>query len=254
MARNLRRSRRAGATNATVSRTAKSASAYSVDDIVEINRGNATVKARLAELLTDSSSSNPRWLIKFDGLPLKDEEVYEHAFATTSSDNSDDDSDNSYSIGAGGQRYGDFSSDNDDTMNDGGRHSRVRRHHPHSQHYGHSSSNLPAAAAESGGNFEPAKDKRAKARESRSKRRQAIIDEDMTSFCQSQPNHKRFRLLAPPPPNFQHPNRAKGGKRGNNNNNHHDDDGEEVVQVKLLTGTLMLYKGLHRRAEFIRKV
>jgi hypothetical protein len=32
------------------------------------------------------------------------------------------------------------------------------------------------------------------------------------------------------------------------------DDGTEVVKVHLLTGTLYLYRGLHRRAEFVRRV
>jgi hypothetical protein len=32
------------------------------------------------------------------------------------------------------------------------------------------------------------------------------------------------------------------------------EDGTEVVKVHLLTGTLYLYRGLHRRAEFVRRV
>jgi hypothetical protein len=28
---------------------------------------------------------------------------------------------------------------------------------------------------------------------------------------------------------------------------------QEVVKIPMLTGTLFLYKGLHRRAEFVRK-
>ena len=228
---------------------------YQSNAIQQINRGNATVKARLAQLLTDSSSPNPRWLIKFDGLPLKDEEVYEHAFASPDNSNTDDDSDNSYSmIHHRGRGHGcEISSDND--TGDDRRHSRVRNHHPHSRHYDHSSSNN-LASEESGGENSRVRAKRAMAREARSKRRQAKIEETMTTYCQN--NHKRFRRLAPPPPDYHHPGSrtSSKGKRAtstSSNNNHNDDD-EEVVQVKLLTGTLMLYKGLHRRAEFIRKV
>ena len=207
--------------------------------------------------MSDSSSSNPRWLIKFDGLPLKDEEVFEDDFATKE-DNSDD-SDSYYSNGNMNHHRLAMS---DVENGDDRRYSRVRRHHPHSQHYDHqnprhhsrnnNSSNLPSE--ESGGESSRARAKRALARgrEARSKRRQAKIQESMTSVSES--NHQRFRSLVPPPPNYHHPNsRSFYCSQHHHKGKHHDDD-QEVVQVKLLTGTLVLYKGLHRRAEFIRKV
>lgn len=225
----------------------------------QIKRGNATIKARLAQLLSDSSSSNPRWLIKFDGLPLKDEEVFEYDFATRE-DNSDDDSDSYYSNNIVDHQHRLAMSDVEN--GDDRRQSRVRSHHPHSQHYDHqnpchhrrmnSSSNLPSE--ESGGESSRARAKRALARgrEARSKRRQAKIQESMTNFCQD--NQQRFRRLAPPPPDYHHPiSRSYYGSQHHHKGKNHEVD-QDVVQVKLLTGTLVLYKGLHRRAEFIPKV
>lgn len=230
----------------------------------QITRGNATVKARLAQLLTEKSSSNPRWLIKFDGLSLKDEEVYEHTFAKSSSpssDNSDSGLEGYSSLrssGGGGGRntrnsrhYGGTSSDNE-TGDD-----RRRRH------YG-VSSNLPSDESETGGESSRTRARRlASAREARSKRRQAKIDEEAVSSTGVTTTHNKRRLPPPPPPD--HHSRNKG-KRARNNyrntitnnrngqqNNDNGDDGE-VVKVNLLTGTLYLYRGLHRRAEFVRKV
>jgi hypothetical protein len=80
---------------------------------------------------------------------------------------------------------------------------------------------------------------RVSAREARSNRRQAKIDEDAPLGLgeAAGPEGKR---RAPPP------NHSKKRQRG--------DDNCEVVKVKLLTGTLFLYRGRHRRAEFIRRV
>jgi hypothetical protein len=41
-----------------------------------------TTKGRLVQLLTDTASANPRWLVTFLTTPWKDEELYERAFRT----------------------------------------------------------------------------------------------------------------------------------------------------------------------------
>jgi hypothetical protein len=41
-----------------------------------------TAKGRLVQLLTDTPSANPRWLVTFVTTPWKDEELYERAFRT----------------------------------------------------------------------------------------------------------------------------------------------------------------------------
>jgi hypothetical protein len=74
------------------------------------------------------------------------------------------------------------------------------------------------------------------AREARSKRRQAKIDDDIVPA----------ELLVGEK-SALHLNGALKNKR------QRGDEGD-VIQVKLLTGTLYLYRGKQRRAEFIRRV
>lgn len=217
---NLRRSRRAA--NAS-----KKTSDYNVDDIVEIVRGNATVRGRLAQLLSDPSSPNPRWLIKFDGLPLKDEEVYEHSFAKNQN----------------------VESDNSSSDREGNHYRRSTRNSRHSSN----SDNERNSDGESDVESSRTRANRAKAREARSRRRQAKIESTVK------------RRLPGPPPN--HPSRKAKRARHHHvfdhhsnggSKNHHptgsDEDDGEVVKVKLLTGTLYMYRGLNRRAEFVRRV
>ena len=76
--------------------------------------------------------------------------------------------------------------------------------------------------------------KRVSAREQRSRRRQAKMGTDAPTAD----GRKRLRALPTNPPS---PNKKLRGD-------------EEVVVVNLLTGTLYLYRGAHRRAEFVRRV
>ena len=161
------------------------------------------MKARLAQLLTEPSSPSPRWLVKFDGLSLKDEEVFEHAFAKTAH-GSDQSLSDSHSSSRNQRRQGGYGSDSN-------------------------SNERPLA-------------KRALARESRSRRRQAKIEESRQS-----PPPAAKRRFPPPPPRY-----SKAKKARTNCSN--GDDDEEVVIVKLLTGTLYMYRGIHRRVEFVRRV
>jgi hypothetical protein len=71
-------------------------------------------------------------------------------------------------------------------------------------------------------------------REQRSKRRQAAIMEEVAQ----QPNAAQQ----------EPPVKKRKGVTGQYNNGK-----EEVVKIQMLTGTLYLYKGLRRRAEFVRK-
>ena len=83
-----------------------------------------------------------------------------------------------------------------------------------------------------------ARDRVSSARQARSSRRQAKIDEDLP-LLEGGVGEKR--KIAPPANHSKKRQRPSG-------------DGEVVI-VKLLTGTLYLYRGQHRRrAEFIRKV
>ena len=80
-------------------------------------------------------------------------------------------------------------------------------------------------------------------REQRSRRRQQMIEEEAQTLpaapASSNNNHNKR-----PRPHGGMAQAAKKSKTGAK---------EEVIKVPMLTGTLYLYKGLRRRAEFIRK-
>lgn len=83
---------------------------------------------------------------------------------------------------------------------------------------------------------------RASAREARSRRRQAMIDD--AAIAPGTEILAGKRKLPPPPGQ-----RSKQYK----SDSQYTGDGE-VVKVKLLTGTLYLYRGAQRRVEFVRRV
>lgn len=86
---------------------------------------------------------------------------------------------------------------------------------------------------------------RVSAREARSRRRQAKIDEDAIPPGTEIVGGKRHGGLEL---DGHHPiSNCKKLK-------HNETDDGEVVKVKLLTGTLYLYRGAQRRAEFVRRV
>jgi hypothetical protein len=48
--------------------------------LFQINRNDLTLRGKLVQLLTEGPSPNPRWLVKFDGQPQKDEKMHERSF------------------------------------------------------------------------------------------------------------------------------------------------------------------------------
>lgn len=91
------------------------------------------------------------------------------------------------------------------------------------------------------------------ARAKRSKRRQAKIEKDptKTSSAIKKDNGKRSIEASI----SKKLGKGKGSKSGASTTKKGDaGKEEEVVKVKLNTGTLYLYKGLHRRAVFVRRV
>mmetsp|Transcript_25123 Transcript_25123/g.69300 ORF Transcript_25123/g.69300 Transcript_25123/m.69300 type:complete len:258 (-) Transcript_25123:339-1112(-) len=257
MAISLRRSRRA---------TKKGVSEYNVGDIVEIDRQHGVIaRGRLAQLLTEGPSPNPRWLVKFDSQPYKDEEMYERAFGKLL-----------YSVEEGEEQHSTVSSPEPagsgsargktDPASDGkGQGASSEGEKSDDGKKGRSGIETAAPAPTSsrtrstqfhraGGTFsqdsaddsspaEEASRSRASAREARSRRRQAMID-DLAIVPGTEILAGKRKL--PPPPG----NRSKQYK---NNESQYSEEGE-VVKVKLLTGTLYLYRGEQRRVEFVRRV
>lgn len=206
------------------------------------------MKGRLAQLLTEGTSPNPRWLIKFDGVSHKDEEMYERSFGKLIASADDDDepvsnrsrsppttNQNKSSTRLGDNRKGSksASSSSDDEPKKAKASGATKTAKPKDSNDG--SDGDSSSPETSGGRKMSAKD-RVSAREARSRRRQAQIDQDVPPGLVDPAGGQR---RAPQPSN------PKKRQRGN--------DGD-VVKVKLLTGTLFIYKGLNRRAEFIRRV
>lgn len=281
--------------------------------LCQIDRNGVIAKGRLAQLLTEGTSPNPRWLIKFDAQPFKDEEMYERAFGkllssvvveeTQDEQQPHDDAESglenpptttvSQQTISGrnsksnrphqgtGQRKGGGSitttkgvgsgseGETVDGVKKGKNHNRNNTSAADSEDLGagvnHTVEAVGGTAKKSvqfegnngGGSNDGSDDSspldesyagmsrkdRVSAREARSRRRQAKIDEDAVPPGTEIVGGKRLLALdghIGPPSN----------KKLKNNES---DDGE-VVKVKLLTGTLYLYRGAQRRAEFVRRV
>jgi hypothetical protein len=202
-------------------------------------------------------------LIKFDGQPQKDEEMYERVFGKMISaievveEEEEDDvpSSHSNSPPSSSQRRatkpqaGGSSSKHSGTSSEGEagdepktKSSKTSDTNATSKTVQFSKSGTgsdDSSTAETGseGKRMSARDRVSSAREARSSRRQAKIDEDLPLLEGGIVGEKR--KILPPANHSKKRQRPSGG---------------EVVIVKLLTGTLYLYRGQHRRAEFIRKV
>jgi len=189
------------------------------------------------------TSPNPRWLVKFDGQPYKDEEMYEHAFGRKL--NSVDDEDEAVSSSSNGssggrrlsatssRRRSGPSSDEDDNLVEEKIEENLSEYpapHPYEDSNAGSESEADGPAMS-----EAARD-RVSAREERSKRRQAKIDDDVI------------------PPELLVGEKGAIQLGGILKNKRQRGDDGNVIQVKLLTGTLYLHRGKQRRVEFIRRV
>jgi len=106
---------------------------------------------------------------------------------------------------------------------------KKKRPAPSSQDGASDSSGSPSDAASS-------KKARATAREQRSRRRQAMMEE-VDNFIGTSSNHGSARGIGKPRPT----------------NNKKKKDDPDLVKIPMLTGTLILYRGVRRRAEFVRK-
>lgn len=84
---------------------------------------------------------------------------------------------------------------------------------------------------------------RASAREERSRRRQALMEDDLNGYIHHQPGLVGGGVIT----------KSKNG-RPNKKKKPNPRTGDDVVQVPMLTGILYLYRGIPRRAEFVRKV
>lgn len=267
MAISLRRSRRS---------TKKGVSDYNVGDIVEIDRQHGVVaRGRLAQLLTEGPSPNPRWLVKFDSQPYKDEEMYERAFGklihsneeieeqqstlTASEVTSSTSARTKTTITAESFKES-WAIDEGDNIDDTKKGKNINdinietttlptgNSKSKSVQFQKNGANLSQDSADDSSPTEEnsrvgTSHSRASAREARSRRRQAMIDD--AAIVPGTEILAGKRKLPPPP--------GHRSKQYKQSETQYSEDGE-VVKVKLLTGTLYLYRGAQRRVEFIRRV
>uniref|UniRef100_A0A7S3P427 Uncharacterized protein n=2 Tax=Amphora coffeiformis TaxID=265554 RepID=A0A7S3P427_9STRA len=255
----LRRSRRAPAKKPE----------FAIGQFVELNRFNEkTVKVQLTQLLTEGSSTmHPRWLVLFPDNHL--EECYEHRFGKIFRADGEEEGSESRrssasnspvppgaaSSAAGNNNMPDNktaptkvrvittsptpsngkNSPSSETDPEGKKRS-VSFHH-HQQQQQHESDGGDSAGRKS-------------AREERSRRRQAMIDE-----VPPLPATVGGAVASIPPPIKRKISNvsSKGGSKSKRQRQEAGAD-EPVTKVKFLTGTLYLYRGRHRRAEFVRRV
>lgn len=186
--------------------------------LAQITKNGITTEGRLAYNLTEGPSANPRWLVKFDLQPWKDEELYERSFGALmrKAGNDEDRASPENYPNKRNSKSSNTSSDEDSK----GKRKNVTF-----------SGSSPVASDSSSINTNDAASKKAKAREQRIARRQAKIEEE-----DSQSIKRRVDRTA-----------------SSNKRSRVDDSEEEVIKVPMLTGTLYLYRGLNRRAEFVRK-
>jgi hypothetical protein len=219
----------------------------------------------LAQLLIVGTSPNPRWLIKFDKQPHKDEEMYERSFgrliSTTATDDDDPESSPPESakqrfvkpkekvipaVGKVGSTRNSASSSEGEAGGEGRNHQNNSNNSKKGvtfsgSNVGSDASSTPETGPD--GKKMSAPGGKVSAREQRSSRRQAKIDEDVVpgAVGEMAVGVGVVKRRIPPPTNSKNKRQRPA------------DDGE-VVKVKLLTGTLYLYRGKQRRAEFIRRV
>ena len=242
----------------------------------QIDRSGVTLQARLAQLLTEGTSPNPRWLIKFDGQPYKDEEVYEQTFGKLLIA-ADDEPESLHTEPAPPRRQNSGKSTNSSTSSstsinaefdkkiaatvktdeglagqvlpakDGYKDAAADKKDKKSVTF--SNENSPIGSDESSTQETGTEGGNVSARESRSLRRQTMIDESdgVLAWTGGTGNLTAGGKRRLPPG-------GSSGKNGSKSKRPRQEGDDSVVKVKLLTGTLYLYRGRNRRAEFIRRV
>ena len=188
----------------------------------QITRNGVVAEGRLAYNLTEGPSANPRWLVKFDLEPWKDEELYEQSFGTLLK-KAGNEADRASPTDYPNKQSKRISSSSEDDSSS----SKKRKSVTFSEDSPVASDSSSVAAIPGGGRAS----KKARARQERIARRQAKIKQEHV------------------------PPKQQGDKSRSSNSKHvlGNDPNEEVIEVKMLTGTLYLYRGLNRRAEFVRK-
>eukprot|EP00521_Asterionellopsis_glacialis_P016616 CAMPEP_0195294460 /NCGR_PEP_ID=MMETSP0707-20130614/15060_1 /TAXON_ID=33640 /ORGANISM="Asterionellopsis glacialis, Strain CCMP134" /LENGTH=266 /DNA_ID=CAMNT_0040355441 /DNA_START=42 /DNA_END=842 /DNA_ORIENTATION=- len=248
----------------------KKYSSYNVGDVVEIARNNVIVRGKLAYKLSEGPTANPRWLVTFVGETWKDEELYERSFGKVLQKANEDGSDNVSTAPAQQKSFGGRNSKKLKNGHSGSNNKSSSTSSQKSKSNGGTSgrdedlidrkkkkmvafseAGSPMASDNNGADSSsPLTDGKVSAREQRSLRRQAMIQEDAPLSLPDEKSHKKKRSLEVLLNKCG--NGSKAGPNCNHGNKRPRKD-EEVVKIPMNTGTLYLHRGLHRRATFVRR-
>jgi hypothetical protein len=259
--------------------------------VVKIQRGSGTVQAQLVQLLTEGTASpNPRWLIRYVG-NSKDDEVYEHSFlgkvgmnyedaATTNQSVEqnvmEDDSPEVSDQQPSKKKRSEVTNDTDPVV-----HSDSSFGLKGAAKTNKASSNSSRSSNKNNALSSSRRDGRSRRRgtpptekESNEDKQQVLARSDDTllesageinALATQQQQQQRKRKLtgaAKMSVETKRERESKTAKSSSTNNTSslvtttkpHPKEEEECVKIKFLTGTLYLYRGKRRRAEFIRRV
>ena len=175
----------------------------------QITRNGVVLEGRLAQFLSEGSSPNPRWLVKFDGQPYKDEEMYEKLFEKlVASAEDEEDQGDSGSLQSSQKRAkptlptralaaskgSGTSSEEGETGDDSREESKLDTKKDTQSPDGSNAGSDTSSNVEStrGG-----KSSRVSAREARSRRRQQKIDEEVKDVVPATVSSKRRPPIAP---------------------------------------------------------
>lgn len=232
----------------------------------QINRSNAPTTGKLIYKLTEGPTANPRWLVAFDDEGYRDEELYEHSFVKAGSDeaamatspkrdspsptemNNKNTSRHRSSKTTTSSRNSSSGSLGSVSDQDGAGSEDRKMRNKKTVTFSEGSP-VPSVPSDSSSPATHAvnkvvKQSKVSAREERSRRRQAMIHQE--AQLSGVVGVKRVR-------SHSSSSHHKGSNKKARANEVTDDEDDEVVKIVMKTGTLFLYRGLHRRAEFVRK-
>ena len=246
---------------------------------MKIQRGIGTIQAKLVQLLTEGTASpNPRWLIRYVG-NSKDDEVYEHSFLTKVGMNNEDST---------SQSVEQYVNDDDSPEISDQQHSKKKKFEISNDLNdlvvnSDSSFGVKGAAKTNKASSDKNNALSTSTRDVRSRRRgQPLPNKELyeenestrtydilsqnageTNTILSQQQRKRkLTGAAKMSVETKRERESKTSKSSTNTSSfpavakpqQHPKEEEECVKIKFLTGTLFLYRGKRRRAEFIRRV
>lgn len=224
------------------SRRAKKIS-FKVGDVVEITKGGIIAKGKLISQVESTQSNQPRWRIVYDDAAFADEELSESSLGHILTGNSDTESPTQAPAPppAAAQSPASIAAA-----------TAARKKNRKNGRFVKTSSPEPGIPG-------VVTDKKAVSFPQEASDSSAMSNSKKTS-AREQRTARRSRLQPELPPVPQPKKRPPpvtvvGGTTGGNKPSKRAKTGpdEEVVKVPMLTGTLYLYKGIRRRAEFVRK-